>query len=200
MSSAKISFLGGTGEVTGSSYMLETEQCRILVDCGMYQGHNADARNEAGFGFSPADVDAVVLTHAHIDHSGRLPLMVSRGFKGVIWATDPTIELVSVLLRDTAKLMAEEAEWRSRKNARKGLPPVKPAYNEHDVEETLKRFRYVRYDERAKAAPGCDVRYRDAGHIAGSAITELWLEGGGRATKIVFSGDLGPRDVVIERP
>jgi metallo-beta-lactamase family protein len=126
--------------------------------------------------------------------------LVARGFKGAIWATDPTIDLVSVLLRDTVKLMAEESEWRSRKNARKGLPPVKPAYNERDVEETLKRIRYARYDERAEACPGVSFRYRDAGHIAGSAITELWLTDEGENIKIVFSGDLGPRDVVVERP
>jgi metallo-beta-lactamase family protein len=180
--------------------MVETGSCRVLVDCGMFQGQDADARNEAPFAFSPTDIDAVVLTHAHIDHSGRLPLLVSRGFKGAIWATDPTIDLVSVLLRDTAKIMAEESEWRSRKNARKGLPPVKPAYGERDVLETLKRFRYVRYDERTDVSPCVSVRYRDAGHIAGSAIVELWLKDGGETVKIVFSGDLGPSDVVVERP
>ncbi|MDR1134545.1 MAG: MBL fold metallo-hydrolase [Synergistaceae bacterium] len=204
MSSVKIGFLGAAGEVTGSCYLLETDKSRILVDCGMFQGRYSDDRNGGEFGFSPSDIDAVVLTHAHIDHSGRLPLLVKRGFRGDIWATDPTIELVSVLLRDTAKLMGEESEWKNRKNARKGLPPVKPAYGERDVDETLKRLRYIRYDERTAVSEGVSVRFRDAGHIAGSAITELWLAKDGPAkdggqVKIVFSGDLGPRDAVIER-
>jgi metallo-beta-lactamase family protein len=201
MPSARITFLGGTGEVTGSSYLLEPDQGRVLIDCGLYQGQDADGRNAQGFKFSPADVDSVILTHAHIDHSGRLPLLVKRGFKGRIWATDPTIELASVLLRDTARLTKEEAEWRSRKNVRKGLPPVKPAFDEHDVEDTLKRFCYVRYDERNDIAPGVSVRFRDAGHIVGSAIVEIWLANGSDdPIKIVFSGDIGPRDSVIERP
>ncbi|MDR1966702.1 MAG: MBL fold metallo-hydrolase, partial [Synergistaceae bacterium] len=199
MSSASISFLGGAGEVTGSSYLLDAKGARILVDCGMFQGHKADEKNVAQFDFAPADIDAAILTHAHIDHSGRLPLLVKRGFKGEIWATDPTIELVEVLLRDTAKLMAEEAEWRSRKNSRRGLPAVKPAYGERDVEETLGRFRYIRYDERADIAPDVSIRCRDAGHIVGSSITELWLGSGDGQVKIVFSGDIGPKDVVIEK-
>ena len=198
--SVKIGFLGAAGEVTGSCYLLHTDKSRILVDCGMFQGRSSDDRNDDEFGFSPADIDAVVLTHAHIDHSGRLPLLVKRGFKGDIWTTDPTIELVAVLLRDTAKLMGEESEWKNRKNARKGLPPVKPAYNERDVEETLKRLRYIRYDEKTGVSDGISVRFRDAGHIAGSAITELWLANDGGQMKIVFSGDLGPRNAVIERP
>lgn len=200
MSSAKITFFGAAGEVTGSSYMLEANGSKVLVDCGLHQGIDADRRNEEPFDFAPSDIDAVILTHAHIDHSGRLPQLVKHGFKGRIWATDPTIDLATVLLRDTARLMAEEAEWRSRKNSRKGLPPVKPAYTERDVDETIKRFHYVRYDERAEIAPSVAARYRDAGHIVGASIVEAWLGHDGDPVKIVFSGDIGPRQTVIEKP
>jgi metallo-beta-lactamase family protein len=200
MSSARITFIGAAGEVTGSSYLVETDGHRALVDCGMRQGLDSDGRGEEGFAFPPGSLDAVILTHAHIDHSGRLPLLVRQGFKGDIWATDPTADLASVLLRDTVRLMAEEAEWRSRKNARRGLPPVKPAYSDRDVEEALKRFRRVRYDEMTDIAPHIRVRYRDAGHIVGAAIVEAWLQdASGGAVKIVFSGDIGPRNTVIER-
>ncbi|MDR1886146.1 MAG: MBL fold metallo-hydrolase [Synergistaceae bacterium] len=202
MSSARITFYGAAGEVTGSSYLIETGGSKVLVDCGMYQGADADWRNSAPFAFRPSDIDAVVLTHAHIDHSGRVPLLVKGGFKGGIWATDPTIDLAAVLLRDTAKLMAEEAEWRTRKNSRKGLPPVKPAYAERDVEETIGRFKYIGYDDQVGIAPGVTLRFRDAGHIIGAAMVELWLAGedSGRPVKIVFSGDTGPRDSVVGRP
>lgn len=199
MSSAKLSFLGAAGEVTGSSYMIEAEGSRVLVDCGLHQGPDADRRNAEPFGFSPGGVDAVILTHAHIDHSGRLPLLVKQGFKGKICCTDPTADLVSVLLQDTARLMAEEAEWKSRKNARKGLPPVKPLFGENDVRETLARICPVSYDDRMEIAPSVSARYRDAGHIVGAAIIEAWL-GGEQPTKVVFSGDLGPGDTVIEKP
>jgi metallo-beta-lactamase family protein len=202
MSSAKITFFGAAGEVTGSSYLLESGRSRVLVDCGMHQGIDADRRNGESFPFSPADLDAVILTHAHIDHSGRLPLLVKQGFKGKIWATDPTIDLSAVLLRDTARLTAEEAEWRTRKNARKGLPPVRPMFGEQDVEDTIERFEYVHYDDRVSLAPGVEARCRDAGHIVGASIVEVWADGGegGKPVKIVFSGDMGPRRTVVEKP
>ena len=199
MSSAKITFLGAVGEVTGSNYLIESNGSRVLVDCGMHQGLDADRLNAEELAFNPADIDAVILTHAHIDHSGRLPQLVKQGFKGRIWATDPTIDLVSVLLYDTARLMAEEAEWKTRKNARKGLPPVKPSYGEKDVDETLKRFEYIHYDDRVDIIPGISARYRDAGHIVGAAMVEVWL-GTQDPVKVVFSGDMGPRETVIEKP
>lgn len=198
MSSAKITFFGAAGEVTGSSYMLESGTHKVLVDCGLHQGIDSDRLNEEPFEFSPSSVDAVILTHAHIDHSGRLPLLVKQGFKGSIWATDPTIDLSTVLLNDTARLMAEEAEWRTRKNARKGLPAVKPMFGERDVEETLKRFKFVHYDDRVEIAPGIEARYRDAGHIVGASMVEVWI-GGDDPVKIVFSGDIGPKHTVIEK-
>lgn len=198
MSSARITFLGAVGEVTGSSYLIESGRSKVLVDCGMHQGLDADRKNMEPFSFSPSDLDAVILTHAHIDHSGRLPLLVRQGFKGDIWATDPTIDLANILLRDTVRLMAEEAEWKNKKNLRRGLKPIKPIYDEKDVEDTLRRFRYANYDDRVSAADDVSVRFRDSGHIVGASIIELWV--GDDPLKIVFSGDIGPENTVIEKP
>ena len=198
MSSARITFLGAVGEVTGSSYLIESGRSRVLVDCGMHQGLDADRKNMEPFSFSPSELDAVILTHAHIDHSGRLPLLVRQGFKGDIWTTDPTIDLANILLRDTVRLMAEETEWKNRKNMRRGLKLTKPIYDEKDVEDTLKRFRYASYDDRVSVADDVSVRFRDSGHIVGASIVELWV--GDDPVKIVFSGDIGPEKTVIEKP
>mgnify|MGYP003042593500 CR=1 FL=1 len=198
VSSAKLTFLGAVGEVTGSAYLLEVGDSKVLVDCGMYQGLDSDRKNAEPAAVDLSGLDAVLLTHAHIDHSGRLPLLVKQGFKGKILATDPTIELSKVLLRDTAHLMAEEAEWRSRKNVRQGLPPVRPMYDEGDVENTLELFHYIGYDDLVSVAPGISARFRDSGHIVGAAMIEVWV-GEPNPIKIVFSGDIGPRRTVIEK-
>lgn len=194
----KLKILGAAGEVTGSNYLLETDKHRVLVDCGMHQGRDDDRRNIEPFPFDPRSIDAVILTHAHIDHSGRIPLLVKQGFKGKIWMTTPTMELCALLWRDSARLMAEEAEWRSRKNSRRGLPPVLPLYSDRDVDAALERMEHVPYDEVSQITPTVSARYRDAGHIMGSAIVEVWLETPER-TKIVFSGDLGPMRSVLEK-
>lgn len=200
MSSAKLSFLGASGEVTGSSYRIESNGSVVLVDCGMFQGPDSDKRNAEPFAFSPSELNAVLVTHAHIDHSGRLPLLVKQGFKGEIWCTNPTAELLEVLLHDTAKLAAEDAEWKSRKNARRGLPPVRPLFTDADVRETIKRLRTAVYDEVVSCSANVRARFRDAGHIVGAAIVEVWVSGDEGETKIVFSGDIGPANTVIENP
>ena len=137
----KLRILGAAGEVTGSNYMIETDGYKVLVDCGTHQGTDEERHEGEKFPFSPADIDAVLLTHAHIDHSGRIPLLVKQGFKGKIYCTHATSQLIEILLRDSAHIMQEDAEWRSRKNSRKGLPKVEPLYNENDVEDAL-AFRY----------------------------------------------------------
>ncbi len=193
-----LKIFGAAGEVTGSCYLIECGSSRVLVDCGMFQGRD-DAKNRDPFPFSAASVDAVLLTHAHMDHSGRIPLLVKEGFKGKVFATLPTLELVKVLWYDSANLMKEEAEWKTKKNSRKGLGPVEPLYGADHVDRAIPRLEAVNYDEKIEAAPGVSVRFRDAGHILGSAILEVWLAEDGKEVKIVFSGDLGPQDTVMER-
>lgn len=191
--------IGAAGEVTGSSYLLECGSSRVLVDCGIFQGKDDDKKNRAPFPFAAGTLDAVLLTHAHMDHSGRIPLLVKEGFEGKVFATLPTLELIKVLWYDSAKLMKEESEWKNKKNSRKGLDPVEPLYALEHVEQAIRHLSATSYDDRVSVAPGVSVRFRDAGHILGSAVLEVWMEEDGRAVKIVFSGDLGPRETVMER-
>lgn len=198
----KLRILGAAGEVTGSNYMIETKGYKVLVDCGFHQGQDEQKHEGEPFTYSPADVDAVLLTHAHIDHSGRIPLLVKQGFKGKIYSTYATAELVEILWRDSAHLMQEDAQWRTRKNARKGLPKVEPLYGMPEVEEALLMRSPKAYDEVIELMPGLKIRFREAGHILGSAIIETWISEDGmeKPVKVVFSGDLGPLDGVIEKP
>ena len=191
--------LGAAGEVTGSNYLVEVGDSRVLIDVGLHQGKDDEIRNREPFPFEAASITAVVLTHAHLDHTGRVPLLVRQGFGGKIWATAPTVDLVDVLWADSVKIMKEEAEWRSRKNARRGLPPIEPLFEEKDLEKALALLEPVSYDDIFDVAPGVKVRFRDAGHILGSSIIELWVKEDGRQVKVVFSGDLGPQQTVMER-
>ena len=197
----KLKIFGAAGEVTGSNYMIETSGYKVLVDCGTHQGMD-ESRSDGEFPYDPSSIDAVLLTHAHIDHSGRLPLLVKQGFKGKIFCTHATCELIEILLRDSAKIMREDAEWRTRKNARKGLPAVEPLYGENDVEDALSHRSVLPYDEVVEIAQGLRVRFREAGHILGSSIIETWISDDSleKPVKVVFSGDLGPLDGVIEKP
>lgn len=197
----KLKILGAAGEVTGSNYMIETKDYKVLVDCGFYQGKDEEKHSGDIFSFNPAEIDALFLTHAHIDHSGRIPLLVKQGFKGKIYCTFATGELVNIMWSDSARLLQEDAEWRSRKNSRRGLSRVEPLFNETDV-EAAKQLKYsLNYDEVIEIFPGLKVRFRDAGHILGSAVIETWVSEAGddKTVKVVFSGDLGPARNVIER-
>jgi len=193
-----LKFCGAAKEVTGSNYLLEVAGTRLLIDCGMRQGEN-EAANAEPFPYAANSIDAVLLTHAHIDHSGRIPKLVREGFAGKIYATLPTIELTEILWDDSVRLMREDAEWQSVKNARRGLPPVEPIYGQEDADAAKKLFEPVNYDSRVDIAPGVSVRFRDAGHILGSSIIELLLAEGEKVVRIVFSGDLGPMQTVMER-
>ena len=194
----RLRFWGATGEVTGSCFLIEVGGRRLLVDCGMYQGgRKSEARNAEPFPFEPATIDAVVLTHAHIDHGGRLPRLVEQGFRGPIYTHGAGKELARILLKDSASLAEKDAEAINRKRARKHLPPVAPLYGLADVGRALRQMRGLAYDGVREILPGVRLRLRDAGHILGSSILELWLQDGGRERKLVFSGDLGHRGSLI---
>lgn len=193
----KIKFCGAATGVTGSCHLLSTENHKILLDCGQFQGGKAqDALNEEPFPFDPAEIECVVLSHAHIDHCGRLPLLVKRGFRGAIYCTDATADLLEVMLKDSGFIHEKEAEWQSRKNERAGRKPVEPLYTVKDSEETLKYVRPVMYDQLFEINDEMKVVFNDAGHILGSAIIELWIAEDDNVYKTVFSGDLG----VLDRP
>ncbi|MCC7522266.1 MBL fold metallo-hydrolase [Candidatus Uhrbacteria bacterium] len=183
----KITFLGSAREVTGSCYLVESKQAKILVDCGMFQGsHLTSSKNFEDLRFQPADIDAVFLTHAHLDHSGRIPLLVKHGFRGQVYATPPTTKLASLVLEDAFKIMREDFEREAR--------PM--LYGEADIESALKLFRGVDYS-RDVTIKDLTIRPRDAGHIFGSAFYEIREQNGGSAA---FSGDLGNPNSYILKP
>ena len=196
----KISFLGAAKTVTGSCFHIETDTCSFLVDCGMFQGSSADeARNHDPFPFNPADLDFVVLTHAHVDHSGRLPKLYIDGFQGPIFATKATAELCAIMLPDSGHIQEFENEWVNRKRERAGLPPVRPLYTVRDAIDCIRLFKRVRYYEEIRINDRIRMKFNDGGHLLGSSIVELWVRENGREIKLVFSGDLGNRDMPILR-
>ena len=196
----EIRFHGAAGEVTGSCHLVEVAGRRILLDCGLIQGdRRAEERNREPFPFDPKSIDAVVLSHAHIDHSGRIPLLIRSGFAGPVYTHHASKDLCRIMLKDSGYLAERDAEWENRKRQRKGLKPVQPLYSMQDAIDAMKRFRGLPYGKRTKILPGITVRLVDAGHILGSAIVELWLEEGGERRKIVFSGDLGQKGAPILR-
>ena len=193
----KIQFCGASTSVTGSCHLITTDNFKILLDCGQFQGSKAlEAMNYEEFPFNPAEVDYMILSHAHIDHCGRIPLLVKRGFKGNIYCTDATADLVEVMLKDSGYIHEKEAEWQNRKNERAGKPLVEPLYTYNDALDALQYIKPVLYDQLVELNPELRIVFNDAGHILGSAITELWITEGDHTAKVVFSGDLG----VMERP
>lgn len=196
----KITFCGAAKTVTGSCFLVETKTCKFLVDCGLFQGHSKeDELNREDFPFNPAEIDFVLLTHAHIDHSGRIPKLYVDGFKGSVIATKATVELCSIMLPDCGYIQETENEWLNRKRLRAGKPLVQPLYTSEDAAECMKLFKGVAYDKIEKPAQGVSVRFRDAGHMLGSAIIEVWVDEDGRETKFVFTGDLGSKGMPILR-
>lgn len=195
----KIQFLGGAGEVTGSCFLVEAAKARFLVDCGMVQGgREAAVRNRARFAFNPDSIDFVLLTHAHIDHSGLLPKLVKDGFRGPIYATTATADLLGVMLPDSAHIQESDARRASRRPGRVDATPI---YTQRDVVGCLAQVQPVDYESELALCAEVRCRFRDAGHIIGSAIVELWVKGRDRSTKLVFSGDLGqPGRPIVRDP
>jgi metallo-beta-lactamase family protein len=196
----RVEFLGGIRTVTGSSTLLEKGPLRWLVDCGMFQGgRKIEERNRWVQPYHPKDLAFILLTHAHIDHSGLIPKLVKEGFRGKVICTKATLDLCEVMLRDSAHIQEMEAEWQSRKNKRSGRDGAAPLYTMKDAEESLECFQPVRYEDVLPLGDGVKARFRDAGHILGSAVVEIWVEEGGREKKLVFSGDLGSAGQPIVR-
>ncbi|WPZ34028.1 MBL fold metallo-hydrolase [Thalassobaculum sp. OXR-137] len=194
MASVKIRFHGAARCVTGSCYELETEQARILVDCGLFQGSKSERElNYGAFPFEPSAIDAVLLTHAHIDHSGLLPKLVKLGFAGPIHATRPSVDLCSVMLPDSAHIQEVEVARLNRRNAQRGRDPVTPIYSPRDAADCLTLFRPAEYQTWTPVAPGIRAQFWNAGHLLGSASLELEIDRAGeRPLRLLFSGDIGP--------
>ena len=185
----KLTFLGANHEVTGSCTLLEAAGQRYLIDCGMEQGK--DIYENQPIPVAPGEIDGVLATHAHIDHTGLLPLLVRNGFRGKIYATKPTTELCDIMLRDSAHIQEFEAEWKNRKAKRAGDAPVEPMYTVQDAEAAMKLFIGVDYETKVELAPGLEIRFVDVGHLLGSSSIEIWVTENGSTTKLVFSGDIG---------
>ncbi len=196
----KLTFLGATQTVTGSMHLLEANGKKLLLDCGLYQGRRKDTYDvNSHFPFDPRDIDAVILSHAHIDHSGNLPNLVKQGFNGRIYATSASVDLADIMLRDSGHIHEWDVKYVNKKRKRKGLPPVEPLYTIRDATNTLPHFTPVWYEQNFTPVNGVEAKLVDAGHILGSSAVVLDVTENGKKTRIWFSGDIGRFDAPILR-
>ena len=196
----KIAFHGAAREVTGSRHLLTVNGHKILLDCGLFQGRREESeRLNKQFGFDPREIDAVVVSHAHIDHTGALPNLVKHGFEGPIHTTLATADLLGFMLRDSASIQERDVEYLNKRRKRKGEPPKEPLYTMEDAEEALTHLEGHRYHQPIPVVPGVTATYYDAGHILGSAVVRLDLAEGDKKRTLVFSGDLGRKHLPIIR-
>ncbi len=193
----KLTFLGAAHEVTGSCYLLQTDQCNLLIDCGMEQG--PDLFENQQIPVEPFNIDAILITHAHIDHSGKIPMLYAGGFNGKVYSTEATYDLCGIMLRDSAHIQEFEAEWRNRKGKRAGNKEYVPLYTMEDAEGILKKFVPCDYETQVKVAPGILAKFVDAGHLLGSSSIVLTVTEGETTKTIVFSGDIGNTNKPILR-
>ena len=194
----KITFLGATKTVTGSNFLVEAAGKKFLVDCGMWQGKKEmEEENFNEFDFDPKQIDFMLLTHAHIDHSGRIPKLYNEGFRNKIYAHKATCDLCSLMLPDSGHIQEMESEWKNRKRQRKGEPERPPLYTAEEAARCLEIFEAVNYDEIIEIDENIHVRFNDAGHMLGSSIIELWVKEDGKEVKTVFTGDLGNNDIPL---
>lgn len=197
----EIEFLGAAGEVTGSLYAIRTATHTVLLECGLVQGGKEnEKRNRDPFPFDIGEIDAVVLSHAHIDHSGRVPRLVRQGYEGPVFVQNATKALCEIMLPDSGYLNEKDAEWENRKRRQKGQAPIKPLYTLEDAERSLEQFVSAAYEEEVEVVPGLTLRFLDAGHILGSSIVELTCRAEDDSKTLVFSGDLGFRDAPLMNP
>ncbi|CDE25923.1 rNA-metabolising metallo-beta-lactamase [Clostridium sp. CAG:440] len=194
----KITFLGATRTVTGSNFLVEAVGKKFLVDCGMWQGKKEmEEENFNEFDFDPKQIDFMLLTHAHIDHSGRIPKLYNEGFRNKIYAHKATCDLCSLMLPDSGHIQEMESEWKNRKRKRRGEPERPPLYTAEEAARCLEIFEAVNYDEIIEIDENIHVRFNDAGHMLGSSIIELWVKEDGKEVKTVFTGDLGNNDIPL---
>ena len=195
----KITFLGAAKTVTGSNFLVETEDgTKFLVDCGMYQGRSdLEEKNYDDFLFNIDEIDFMLLTHAHIDHSGRIPKLYKQGYRKPIYAHKATCDLCSIMLPDSGHIQEMESEWKNKKRIRKGQKALEPMYVAQDALDCLEVFKPVKYDEIIDITDNIKVRFNDAGHMLGSSIIEIWVNENGKETKAVFTGDLGNNDIPL---
>jgi len=193
----RIEFSGGAGTVTGSSHLLRVKDKRVLLDCGLYQGRDEKDRGNDVFAYIPSTIDYLILSHAHIDHSGRIPLLYKRGFRGKVIATPPTVALCRILLMDSAYIHEQDAEWENKKRQRKGLGPIEPLYTAKDAEGALTLLETVDYNHPTELFEGFKMNFLEAGHMLGAAITEMFIQEEERKIKLVYSGDLGNQGIPL---
>ena len=188
----KIKFLGAALSVTGSCHLVTTDHCKFLLDCGLFQGSEAlEELNYQAFDFNPEEIDFMILSHAHVDHCGRIPLLVKQGFKGQIYCTGATAEIADIMLQDSGNIHEMDAKWINKRTTRSGQRQVHPLYTQEDAARCTQYFFPVAYGQSFEINSQTKIRLNEAGHILGAAIIEIWVAENGKTSKLVYSGDIG---------